>query len=88
MYYVYVLHCSDGLLYTGYTNNLKVRFGKHQNGFVRSTQNRLPLKLIHYESFLNKLDAKQREQYLKGGNGKKELKIMLGNYFDHTPWKT
>lgn len=87
MYYTYILHCSNGELYTGFTDNLKKRYKKHQNGYVNATKNRRPLKLIYYECFFNQSDAKRREKYLKGGNGKKELKIMLKDYFKTHPWQ-
>ena len=86
-FYIYILHCADGKLYTGYTDNLKKRFEKHRKGFVRATKNRRPLKLIHYEAFIKETDAKRRETYLKGGNGKKELEILLKNYFEKHPWE-
>lgn len=87
MHYVYLLHCADGKLYTGYSPNLKKRIEKHQKGFVRSTKSRKPTKLIHYEAFIDEKDAKQRELYLKGGNGKKEIETMLQNYFYKYPWE-
>ena len=59
----------------------------HEGGYVRSTKNRLPLRLVHYEAFTSEIDAKRREKYLKGGNGKRELEIMLKEYFNKKPWK-
>ncbi|MBD0779534.1 GIY-YIG nuclease family protein [Maribacter sp. ANRC-HE7] len=35
-YYVYILLCSDGLTYTGITNDIARRFNEHQKG-VRNT---------------------------------------------------
>lgn len=88
MFYVYILHSfKDGGLYTGYTPDLKSRLKAHLGGFVRSTKPRLPIKLIHYEAFFEEKDAKQREVYLKGGNGKKELEVMLVEYFRKNPWQ-
>jgi putative endonuclease len=58
-------------LYVGCTKNLKVRFEDHNNGRVESTIDRRPLKLIYYESCLNKVDALHRELYLKSAYGKK-----------------
>lgn len=78
MFYVYILFSEkDKKLYTGYTPNLKSRFKAHVNGFVRATKHRRPLNLIYYEAYLKELDAKRREKYLKGGNGRKELKIQI-----------
>ena len=86
MFYTYVLHCSDSKLYTGFTPDLKKRLEKHKRGFVRATKNRRPLGLIYYEAFLEKKDAERREKYLKGGNGKKELEILLKDYFNEHSW--
>lgn len=80
MYYVYILFSlKDKKLYIGFTKNLKKRFLKHRNGEVKSTKNRKPLKLIYYEAYLKEIDAKRREKYLKGGNGRGTLKIQLKN---------
>jgi len=87
MFYTYILHSQkDGKLYTGYTPDLKNRIKAHENGYVRATKDRRPLTLIHYEAFVEELDAKQREEYLKGGNGKKELETLLKEYFKTNPW--
>lgn len=89
MFYVYVLHSEkDGLLYTGFTDDLRNRIKKHENGFVRSTKHRRPLKLIYYEAYLLESDAKRREKYLKSGNGKESLKTQLRNYFNKNEWKS
>jgi putative endonuclease len=78
VYYAYILFSiKDKQLYTGYTPNLKNRIDKHNKGFVKATKHRRPLKLVYYEGYLNRLDAKRREIYLKGGKGKSELKIQL-----------
>ena len=53
MYYIYILFSQkDKQLYIGYTNDLKARYKKHINGFVRATKFRLPLKLIYYEAYV------------------------------------
>lgn len=83
MFYVYILHSKkDGKLYIGYTDNLKKRVEKHKNGLVKSTKHRLPIEPIYYEAYKEETDAKQREKYLKGGNGRKALKIQLKKTFD------
>ena len=78
MYYVYILFSEkDKELYTGFSPDLKSRFKAHTNGFVKATKYRRPLKLIYYEAYESELDARRREKYLKGGNGRGELKIQL-----------
>ncbi|WP_349522035.1 GIY-YIG nuclease family protein [Muricauda sp. NFXS6] len=32
LYFVYILKCTDGLTYTGITDNMDRRFAEHQNG--------------------------------------------------------
>ncbi|MBU1888044.1 MAG: GIY-YIG nuclease family protein [Candidatus Omnitrophica bacterium] len=82
MYYVYVLKSHrDSLLYIGYTTDLKNRIYHHNEGLVLATKHRRPLKLIFYEAFISKDDAKRRENYLKTTKGKSTLKIMLKEYF-------
>lgn len=85
MYYVYVLHSmKDGRLYTGFTSDLKKRLNEHLTAKVKSTERRLPLKLIYYEAYLNKTDAESREKFLKSGSGKRCIKKQLTNYFRDT----
>jgi len=52
--YVYVLQSlENNKFYTGYAKNLKLRFELHQQGKVKSTKNRRPLRLIYAEACLN-----------------------------------
>lgn len=89
MYYVYILHSEkDGKLYTGFTDDLRKRIDKHYRGFIPATKNRLPLKLIYYEAYIKEADAKRREKFLKGGQGKEILRIQLQGYFSENEWKT
>jgi putative endonuclease len=88
MFYVYVLFSEkDEQLYTGFTDDLRSRFSAHVNGYVKSTQSRRPLRLIYYESYLLESDAKRREKYLKGGNGKYQLKDQLADVFEKLKYK-
>ncbi len=74
-YYVYVLYSyRDKGLYIGYTTNLKRRLTEHANGEVISTKYCRPFLLIHYEYFINQVDAKARERFLKSGFGRSQFK--------------
>lgn len=82
MYYIYILHSKkDAGLYIGQTTDLKTRVQRHNQGYVTSTKNRRPVRLIHYESFLLKKDALAREEYLKSGYGRKQIRQQLKNLF-------
>lgn len=81
-YYTYVLESlKDKSLYIGYTSNLKKRFQSHNAGKNKATKPHIPYRLIHLEGFLNRVDAKSREVYLKSGWGIKSIKTMLEKYF-------
>ncbi len=81
--YVYILKSlKNGSLYIGYTQNLKTRFKEHNDGKSLATKPFRPYVLIYYEAFLNKADAKNRENYLKGGYGRKTIHKMLSKYFE------
>lgn len=88
MYYVYILFSKvDKQLYTGFSDNLKLRVQKHNNGFVKATKHRRPLILIYYEAYAKELDARRRELYLKGGNGKSSLKVQLKEILSDLDYK-
>ena len=88
MYYVYILFSlKDNQLYIGYTNNLDRRMKEHFGGKNLATKNRLPLKLIYHEVYLKWSDAKRREKYLKGGNGRAQFKIQLQDILTELEYK-
>ena len=64
----------------GFTSDLKKRLEKHNKGLVQSTKPFLPWKVVFYEAFADKADAKRREKYLKTTKGRKALKLMLREY--------
>jgi len=70
----------DKKYYTGFTNNLKLRFEQHNKGLVESTEDRRPFELVYYEACLNQRDAIRREKYLKTYHGKMFLKRRLKSY--------
>jgi len=85
VFYVYVLLCGDGRLYTGYSASLRMRVEQHKRGEVFATKGRLPVRLVFYEAFAVASDAKRREKYLKTTAGKRALRLMLRDFFDASP---
>ncbi len=66
MNYVYIVECSDGTFYTGWTNDLYRRVNQHSNGTgAKYTRGRGPVKLVYYEEFNEKRDAMKREYEIK-----------------------
>ena len=81
MHYTYVLSREiDGEWYRGATSHLRARVREHAEGRVRSTEQRRPLALAHYEGCLNREDAFRRERYVKTGRGKRYLRQRLGEW--------
>jgi putative endonuclease len=77
-YYVYVLKSvKKKYLYVGLTKNVKIRFLQHQKGFEKTTRPYRPFKLILTEKFDSRLDARNREKYLKSGCGKEYIKNLF-----------
>jgi putative endonuclease len=60
-YYTYILRSDkNGLLYTGFTTNLRKRLQEHNEGKSTYTKNRGPFKLVYYEACLSKKIAMSR----------------------------
>ncbi len=75
MCWVYVLKSNkDQKFYIGSTRNLENRVNSHNKGKVRSTKARRPLALVHKEEHDSITSARQRENFLKSGQGRKWLK--------------
>ncbi|MDP2585637.1 MAG: GIY-YIG nuclease family protein, partial [Candidatus Levybacteria bacterium] len=68
--------------YIGYTADLRKRLKQHNAGLSKATKPFKPYKLIFYEAFLSRIDAKRREEYLKSGWGFRSIKKMLKNYLN------
>lgn len=78
LYYIYMLRCKDGSIYTGYTDNIYKRIEKHRSGKgAKYTRGRGPFSLVHYESFFTKEEAMQREASIKKLSKDKKLKLIL-----------
>ena len=74
MYYVYLIQSKlDHSVYIGFTSDLRKRVKDHNQGKTRSIKHKIPYKLIYYEAYLNKTDARKRELELKNNSSKKEI---------------
>lgn len=65
-WWVYIVVCADGSLYTGCTNNLEARIAAHNAGQgAKYTRNRLPVTLVYKESCPDRSAALRREIAIK-----------------------
>ena len=64
--YTYILKCSDGSLYCGWTNDLEKRLQAHNKGIAsKYTRTRRPVELVYFETFETKQEAMSREYHIK-----------------------
>jgi putative endonuclease len=74
-WYVYILECSDGTLYTGITNNIPKRIAAHNNGAgAKYTKGRGPVKLIRQFGPFSKSEASKLEYKIKQLSREEKLK--------------
>ena len=60
--YTYMVKCSDGTLYTGWTTDLEHRVKAHNDGEgAKYTRSRRPVELVYYEEYATKAEAMKRE---------------------------
>lgn len=77
MNYTYILKCSDGTLYTGWTNDLQKRIEAHSDGRgAKYTKSRRPVELVYFETYESKNDAMSREQIIKHLTRAEKLELI------------
>lgn len=77
-FYVYILQCSDGTFYTGYTNDIEKRLSDHNKGIgSRYTKSRRPCSLVYIEEYTSKSEAMSREWHIKHTMSRKEKEELI-----------
>lgn len=77
MNYTYIVQCSDGSLYTGWTNDLEKRIKAHNAGKgAKYTKSRRPVVLVYYEEFSTKEEAMHREWEIKRMSRQQKMKMI------------
>lgn len=76
-YYVYIVRCTDGTLYTGITTNVVRRFNEHKDGTgARYTRARTPEKVVFTERCKNRSEASKREAAIKKLSRPQKLQLI------------
>lgn len=66
MYFIYILECMDGSLYTGITTDVTRRFKEHQSGTASQyTRSHKASKIVHTEECTDRSTALRREAEIK-----------------------
>lgn len=78
MNYVYIVKCKDDSLYTGWTNDINKRLEAHNSGKgSKYTRGRVPVVLVHLETFDTKGAAMKREHEIKQLSRSKKWELIM-----------
>ncbi len=81
MYFVYIIKSEkDHGYYVGITEDINNRLNYHNTGKVRSTKSRVPFKVIYTEEYSDRIQAREREKFLKSYKGAGEKAKIFKNY--------
>ena len=79
-YFCYILECSDGTFYTGWSTDPERRERQHNAGRgARYTRDRRPVRLVYVEQQADKPSALRRELWIKRLPREKKLKLIAEN---------
>jgi putative endonuclease len=80
MYFVYILKCSNGSLYTGITTDVDRRFAEHKSGKgSRYTRSKGAGEIVHIERKKNRSTASKREAVIKKMSRVEKLELAEMN---------
>ena len=79
MYFVYILECKNGSLYTGITTNVARRLGEHKSGNGgHYTKSRIVKGIVYTEECADRSSAQRREAEIKSWSRAKKLDLISG----------
>ena len=77
--YCYILECSDGTYYTGWTTDPERRLGQHNRGIgARYTRTRRPVRMVYVEEQPDRVTAMKRERAIKSLSRERKRKLIYG----------
>ncbi len=76
MWYVYMLECTNGSLYTGITTDVERRFEEHRNKSAHYTSYNPPVKIVRTEKCLSRSRALKREAAIKKLSRAAKLRLL------------
>lgn len=77
MYFLYILKCKDGSLYTGITTDVRRRFKEHKRGVGgHYTSAHGAVKILYTEKCPDRSSALKREAHIKGLRRKEKLVLI------------
>lgn len=80
-YYLYILRCGDGTLYTGVTTDVEKRLAAHRSGKgAKYTRGRGPLTVVYREECADRSAALKRELAVKALTREEKLALIEGRF--------
>ncbi len=80
VYFVYILRCADGTLYTGSTTDVQAREATHNSARgAKYTAARLPVRVLYSEAHDSRSAAQKREAELKGWTRARKEALIAGD---------
>ena len=77
MYYLYILECADGSLYTGITTDLARRLAEHQAGTGgHYTSAHTVMRVAYTEQHPDRSSASRREAEIKSWSREKKIALI------------
>lgn len=81
-WWLYILRCGDGSLYTGITMDVQARLEQHRSGKgAKYTRGRGPLELVYTEECEDHSTALKRELQIKGLTRQQKTELIMGTSF-------
>lgn len=75
--WVYMLRCSDGSLYTGWSTDVERRLQRHNAGTAsRYTASRLPVELVYEVAMEDRSAARREEARIKALDRRQKLTLI------------
>ena len=80
-WWVYIIRCGDGSLYTGIATDVERRFGEHVSQGPKAAKylrGRLPLEIVYRKEIGNRSEASKEELRIKRMGVKGKVRLVNG----------
>ena len=80
-FWTYILRCSNGIYYTGHTDDIDRSIAEHQSGAIKGyTFDKRPVEFMWAEEFPSRAEALEAELRVKGWSRAKKEALIAGNW--------
>ncbi len=84
-WYLYIVECKDGSLYTGITTDIPRRVLEHNQGNgAKSLRGKLPVRLVYSEVYDSQSDVRKKEEAIKSWKREDKIKLILNKQNKHS----